>query len=314
MSEIEWGFVPAERAESPTQRAARVAEAQRGAISREQLRACGLSDAAISRQLAAGRLHPKWPGVFAVGHPTLTREGWWWAGLLAAGPGSVLVGRAAAAVWRLLPGLSTIDVATRADAGRKLRGVRARRVGLEPHETTTYLGLPVTTISRTALDVAAWDRPDRVDELLDRAILEGWYDHDEMLALVARHRGQRGMGVLRERIALLGDDAPRFRSRAERRGRDLIRDAGLLVPLVNVWLPTIAGHGHELDLWWPELRLNVEIDGPQHEMPFQRAKDRRRDADLAARGIAVVRKPTTLVDDEPARFVAAMARLLRTPG
>jgi very-short-patch-repair endonuclease len=49
-------------------------------------------------------------------------------------------------------------------------------------------------------------------------------------------------------------------------------------------------------------------------MPFQRAKDRCRDADLTARGVTVVRHPTTLVDDRPDHFVRAMTRLLRTPG
>ena len=300
----------AERAGSPSRAVAALADAQRGAVARAQLRACGLSEAAISRQIAAGRLHAKWQGVFAVGHPTLTREGWWWAAALAAGPGSVLAGRTASAAWQLLPPLSVVDVIVPGDRGRALRAMRAHQVRLDASEATEYLGLPVTTIARTALDVAAWDRPERVDELLDKAILEGWYDHDEMLALVARRKGQRGMGVLRDRLAHLTDDVPRFRSRAERRARDRIRDAGLLVPLVNAWFPTIAGHGYELDLWWPELQLNVEIDGPHHAMPFQRAKDRRRDADLSARGINVVRHPTALVDDDPAHFTREMAILL----
>ena len=245
-----------------------------------------------------------------MGHPTLTREGWWWAAVLVGGPGAVLAGRASAAVWRLLPGLSTIDIVVPGDRGRELRGVRARQARLEACEITTYLGLPVTTIARTALDVAAWDQPDRVDELLDTALLEGWYDHEEMLSLIARRAGQRGVGVLRERIMRLGDAPPRFRSRAERRARDHIRDAALVVPIVNAWFPTIAGHGHELDLWWPELRLDVEIDGPRHQLPFQAAGDRRRDADLAARGVTVVRVPTPVVDDEPARFIGEMGILL----
>ncbi len=67
-----------------------LAERQRGAIDRAGLRACGLSDSAITRQIACGRLHPKWPGVYAVGHSRLTREGWWWAALLAGGPGAIL--------------------------------------------------------------------------------------------------------------------------------------------------------------------------------------------------------------------------------
>ncbi|MGZ4279879.1 MAG: DUF559 domain-containing protein, partial [Solirubrobacteraceae bacterium] len=301
-------------AQSPTQAAAALAARQRGAIDHRGLSACGFSSSAIARQVADGRLHPKWRGVYAVGHPTLTREGWWWAALLAGGPGSVLAGRTAAAAWRLLPPLSVIDLIAPSDAGRKLRGIRARRCMLDPSELTTYLGLPVTTIARTALDVAAWDRPDRVSELLDSALLEGWYDHDEMLALVARRAGHRGMGVLRSRLVLLGDDPPRFRSRAERRACDLICTAGLLVPLVNFWLPITAGHGYELDLFWPELRLNLEIDGPRHEQPFQRMKDRRRDADLNAVGIAVARRPTADVDNRPERFLRSIASLLRTPG
>jgi len=209
-----------------------------------------------------------------------------------------------------LPGLSTLDVATHSDASRKLRDIRTHRFRLDPTEITTYLGLPVTSIARTALDVAAQDRSDRVDELLDKALLDGWYDHDEMLSLVARRAGQRGMGVLRERITHLNDAPPRFRSRAERRAREHIGNGSLVVPVVNAWFPTVGGHGYELDLWWPALRLDVEIDGPHHAMPFQRAKDRRRDADLHARGVTVVRHPTTLVDDEPTRFVREMAILL----
>ena len=173
---------------------AALAERQRGAIDRAQLRGVGLSEAAITRQIAAGRLHPKWPGVFAVGHPTLTREGWWWAAALAGGSGCTLAGRTAAAVWQLLPPLSVVDVIVPGDRGRALGAMRAHQVRLDASEVTEYLGLPVTTIARTALDVAAWDRRERVDELLDKALLEGWYDHDEMLALIARRAGRRGMG------------------------------------------------------------------------------------------------------------------------
>ena len=145
---------------------AALADAQRGAIARAQLRDCGLSEAAISRQIAAGRLHPKWPGVSAVGHPTLTREGWWWAAVLAAGPepsSRVAPPRRRGGSCRL----STIDVVVPGDAGASLRGVRAHGRA-SSSEVTAYLGLPVTTIARTALDVAAWDRPERVPELLDR--------------------------------------------------------------------------------------------------------------------------------------------------
>ena len=48
---------------------------QHGVISRAQLRTAGLHDRAIDRRIAAGRLHPVYRGVFALGHTVLTVEG-----------------------------------------------------------------------------------------------------------------------------------------------------------------------------------------------------------------------------------------------
>jgi hypothetical protein len=173
-----------------------------------------------------------------------------------------------------------------------------------------HRGLPVTSLARTALDVAASEGYDRAGELLDRALLEGQYDHREMTELLATRDGCRGVATLRRAVAALGDEGVVFRSRPERLARDLIRAAGLLEPRVNAWFPTRGGHGHELDLWWPGLSLDFEIDGPHHRLPHQRRKDALRDTDLRSFGVSVTRVADTLVTEHPERFLAAVQAVL----
>ena len=59
-----------------------IAARQHGAIKTSQL---GLSGAAIAEWVRSGRLHRRYRGVFAFGHPDLSREGEWMAAVLAAG-------------------------------------------------------------------------------------------------------------------------------------------------------------------------------------------------------------------------------------
>ena len=86
-----------------------------------------------------------------------------------------------------------------------------------------------------------------------------------------------------------------------------MRRAGLPAPESNVRL-----HGYELDLLWREQALVVEIDG--FAVRGDRAAfeaDRRRDAELAARGIQVIRVTWRQIAAEPeatlVRLVQALA-------
>ncbi|MBA2347435.1 MAG: DUF559 domain-containing protein [Solirubrobacterales bacterium] len=290
--------------------ASELAIEQRGVISRQQLCDIGLSETTISRMVERRELHRVWPGVYAHGHSVLTREGWLMAASLACGEGSHLSGRASGSARGLMKAWSTIDVATPSQQGVELPGIRAHRIQLRPEERDVHRGLPVTSVARTALDVAAAEGYERTGELLDAALLVGQYDHGEMLELLDRRTGCRGVGILRRAVDALGDEGVVFRSRAERRARDLIREAGLLEPRINAWFPTRAGHGYELDLWWRELRLNFELDGPHHRMPHQRQKDAWRDRDLAAFGVRVVRFPSEDVMENAELLLYTVGRAL----
>jgi very-short-patch-repair endonuclease len=75
---------------------------QHGVISHEQLNDLKYSDEAIKHRRQAGRLHPLFRAVYAVGRPEITREGWWMAAALRCGDGAVLRFDSGAALLGLL--------------------------------------------------------------------------------------------------------------------------------------------------------------------------------------------------------------------
>jgi predicted transcriptional regulator of viral defense system len=132
---------------------AAIAEQQSGVVSRAQLERCGLTEAAIFRWAANGRLHRIHPGVYAVGHRALDIRGRLVSALLYAGPHAALSHQTAAWWWRLLDAEPRrIHISAPGDRS-SLPGVRIhhpRRVDGVEHR-----GLPVTTVARTLLDCAA---------------------------------------------------------------------------------------------------------------------------------------------------------------
>src|SRR5215208_6218146 len=134
---------------------ARLAARQHGVVSFHQLICAGIDRNGIWRRVKAGRLHRIHRGVYAVGHPGLSKEGWWMAAVLAAGKGAVLSHRAAGALWQLLPPPSRIDVTVPGHGGRKPRDgfVLHRSKTLRVAECTIRDRIPVTTPARTLADL-----------------------------------------------------------------------------------------------------------------------------------------------------------------
>ncbi|MDX6665744.1 MAG: Transcriptional regulator, AbiEi antitoxin, partial [Solirubrobacteraceae bacterium] len=61
---------------------------RRGIVTLAELAALGVGRGAVEKSVRAGRLHRIHRGVFAVGHPALTREARWLAAVLACGEGA----------------------------------------------------------------------------------------------------------------------------------------------------------------------------------------------------------------------------------
>ena len=272
----------------PDRRVAEFARRQWGVVSLAQLRVAGLSDDAVQRRVRAGRLHRLHHGVYAVGHTVLKREGRWLAAVMACGDGAALSHRSAAAHWGLLQ-----SDATRTDVTTPRR--RAGSATIRPHisrsldarDTDTHQGIPITSIPRTLLDLAATVNPDRLERALAQAERLQLDDHRAITDLLARANGHRGQKALIEAIAL---EPKLTRSDWEVRLLTLVRAAALPEPLVNLSLAAPDHPRLEVDFCWPSHRLIVETDGWQtHRTRAAFERDRAKDAALTAVGYRVVR-------------------------
>ena len=222
----------------------------------------------------ARRLHRVHRGVYALGPAALTHEGNLMAAVLACGPGSLLAGLSAGAHHGLIRNSSAlIDVAT----PRRVRqpGIRAHTLALADVDRTERLGIPCTSIARTLLDVAA--RRPTVLPALEQAVRIETFDLRAIDDVLARNPGARGARRLRLALAVVTAGGPKFRSEFERRFLPITRAAGMPGPLVNHTI-VLEGGAIEVDFFWPDLNLVVEVDGFRfHRDRGAFRNDRRRD-------------------------------------
>ncbi|MGA9858457.1 MAG: type IV toxin-antitoxin system AbiEi family antitoxin domain-containing protein [Solirubrobacteraceae bacterium] len=286
---------------------AALAARQHGVVSIGQLRALGYSKHAVHDRAVAGRLHRVHRGVYAVGHRTLSIRGQWFAAVLACGPGAALSHRDAAALHNLRT-TPTGDMDVTAPSRHRLPGICCHYTRhLDPPDLTVVEGLSVTTVERTALDLASDLHPQRLADLLERIERHGAFDLTRFTAIIDRSPGHRGCVRLRAALTELTDEPPWTQSELELSFRHLIEREGLPTPQFNVYV-----EGELCDVVWAEHRLVVEIDGWEHHgsrRPFE--DNRRRDGKLVTAGWRVLRITYRRLRDEPAAVVAQIRTLLR---
>jgi very-short-patch-repair endonuclease len=297
----------------PTERVERaigdLASRQFGVVTRAQLLALGIGRGAIAHRVRCGRLRIVHHGVYLVGHealPALARE---LAAVLALGEGAVLSHASAAQVWSLVPVRAASTSVEVTVVGRKVGrrpGIRAHRTAaLDPRDRRNRGPLPLTAPARTIVDLAASLPRAELEQAIAQARRQRLASESEIRAAIRRAGRRRGIVALTS--LLEGDTIAYTRSAAERRMLSLIRDAGLSLPAVNARVA-----GFEVDFLWRPQRLVIEVDGYRfHADRRAFENDRRRDAELVARGYRVVRITWRRLCDEPivvaARLAAAQA-------
>ena len=286
---------------------AAVATRQHGVVSYGQLLAAGIGRRGIERRVESGRLHRVHRGIYAVGHTAdapFAREA---AALLACGGGAVLSHRSAGAVWALVDRPSDVVEVTVAgpDCGAR-PGIRLRRARrLTDKDVELRSGLRVTGPSRTLLDLAAVLSVRGLSRAVNEAFVAGLADEDSLREVLLRCPGRRGGPRIRR---LLADSrGPSItRSEAERRLLELLAVAGLPAPATNVRVG-----GYEVDFLWRAQRLVVEVDGYAfHGTRAAFERDRLRDAELQASGLAVLRVTWRQIVDAPEATVVRIAKVL----
>lgn len=228
------------------------------------------------------------------------------AALLACGVGAVLSHRTAAAVWGFAePPSGLVDVTV---VGRTLRsrpGLAVHRTDdLERRDTRIRYRLAVTAPERTLVDLAAVVSATELALALNEARSRRLVRAPRLHSLLARSPRRRGTRTLRSLLA--EGDLGFTRSEAERRLSDLIERAGLPRPRKNARVA-----GHEVDMYWPEQGVVVEVDGYAFHSGREAFElDRRRDADLIAAGCRVVRFTWRRIVSAPEAVLVGLARVL----
>lgn len=286
-------------------RIARLAERQHGLVTRAQLLGLGLGPDAIKYRVRTKRYVRVDLGVYRIGPPVAphARE---MAAALACGPRAVVSHRSAAWLWQLdgSQATATVDITLPPPVRRRRRGVRVHRSPLEPAERTSVHGIPTTTPARTLLDLAAVLRLSALEQAVSDALRRRLVGRARLGALVAGAHGRPGAGSLR---SVLGEAEPSLtRSEAEARLLALVRRSGLPSPVTNARVG-----GFEVDVLWPRERVVVEVDGfAFHGSRARFEADRRRDANLAARGFRVLRVTWRQITEEPEPLLVSLAGTL----
>jgi very-short-patch-repair endonuclease len=224
------------------------------------------------------------------------------AALLSLGPLAAISNRSAGSVWGTAAAEPGVIHVTVLGNPKPRPGIRIHRVTkLDPKDIRTHANLRLTAPARTIIDCAPTIDVERaIADAMANRIMKPYELRQALDRAPANHPG---VPIVRAHV----EGGPVLtRSDKERMMRRLLKAANLPMPQTNTEL-----HGLELDFYWPEQRLNVEVDAyGTHGSRKSFESDRRRDQKLTAMGITVLRFTVRQLDQEPMAVIAAIAHAL----
>jgi hypothetical protein len=280
-----------------------LAGASHGVVTRAELLGAGLSAEAIKRRLRSGLLLPEYPGVYRVGHRAPSTEARYLAAVKACGPGALLSGPPAAHLLRLLKGAPP-PPEVMAPSVRKIEGVTTRRCRhIDRRDRTEVSGIPVTTVPRTLVDLAAVLALDALARACHEAGVIYRTTPRHVNAVLARRPNSRGARELR---AVMGGDVSVTLSYLERAFLKLLKQHSLPLPLTN----KIAS-ARRVDCRWPDHKLTVELNSYRfHNSRHSWEQDYEREREARAREDEYRRFTYGDVLEDPAYMLSELRGLL----
>jgi predicted transcriptional regulator of viral defense system len=283
------------------QELARRATRAHGIVDWWELRDAGVTAGEIKWRVQKGALIREFPGVYRVGHRAPSVESHYLAAVRACGNGAVLCGLAAAYLWGLIKGAPPSPaVTTRTE--RRIEGIKTRRTRGDV-EATVWRGIPVTTVARTLVDLAAVLNSEGLARACHEAGVRYGTTPRQVEAVLAKRPNTKGAATLRE---VLRGEVRVTLSKLERGFLRRLEEAGLPLPQTN----RPVG-GRRVDCRWPEHRLTVELDGYRyHSSRHAWEVDRRREREARARGDEFRRYTFGDVEEWPEWMLSELRALL----
>lgn len=193
--------------------------------------------------------------------------------------------------------------------GRPPDGLIVRNDTLAAGEVVRAVGLPVTSIERTAFDLGRLLSRNQAIMRLDALMWSRKFDIGTVLRLTELHPRATGVKRLKSVLPLVDGGAA---SPKETWLRLAVIDAGFPTPTTQIPVHDRRGLIGWLDMGYEELRIALEYDGDHHRRDRrQYVKDQRRLRRLEAAGWIVIR---VIAEDSVADVVRRLDCALRRRG
>jgi very-short-patch-repair endonuclease len=298
-----------------TERHARVTSLGRdqgAVVSRRQLYAAGVTRGEVRHEVRVGRWQPIGDQSVCLHNGEVKRLGHLWAAVFQGGPRACLDGEAAlvaAGLERYDPERLRVSVP---------RGARVRRTPLYDIRQTrrwsaedlVTVGIRRVRVPTAAIRAALWARTDKqAAYLLALVVQQGLATPEQLGADLLRIRRDKRRLFLH---AIVNDLLDGARALGELDVAAECRRRGLPEPARQVLRRD--GHGrYYLDLYWPEHRLVVEVDGIHHAWAENVVGDALRQNALVLDGDTVLRLPLLGLRLSPDDFFGQIATALSRP-
>ena len=254
-------------------RCSQIAARQYGVITRGQLIEAGLTPRQAERMVSSSSWRMVFPGTYTLATASTSLQQRVMAAVRWAGPSAAASFETACALRHLSDSLSEpIEVS----APRFLRSdqVVAHRVQpWEPGEVEVANGIPVTSIERTLVDMAARELAPRVQELLDEALRRSLTNLSRLDSYVrtASGSGRHGPAALRMLLPRYMNGGGFSESILETRLRRLLDSAPLPHPVAQYVVRNGDRFVARVDFAWPGPKVAVEAVGRKyHEGQWER--------------------------------------------
>jgi len=295
---------------------ARLAGRQLGLVTREQLYGLGFTYEQVRRRVELGRLHRVHHNVYAVGHKRLSGQASLVAAFLSVGQRSFLSHRSAAAAWGLRAiNVRGIEVTVPGTGGRRHAALTIHRTESDPHpDDVRVRGLfRVSSVPRMLVELAPRERPEELARLVTVAVqkrllrLDANDGRAALEAVLHRHERWPGMPTLKAVLAAYRR-TDSSKSELERAfDRLLAAHPEIPEPQRNIHIGP-----WEIDRFWPEHNLAVELDGrPYHLAAAAMERDRIKDASLLRQGVTPLRFTDFRVERDPRGILADLRHFLK---